>query len=321
MRRAFVRWLSGDAPAIVGAWLDQSGVCLVRMDWAADSQGMAHVVYEPCGQYAEGANTVAETNSAARANALRSAFEKLGSGSYALALGIPATDIFIKSIEIPPGLDDKQVAQLSIVEAVSNLPVPPEEICSDFLRSAMGVESHNEKVDLAFCRREVIDTLSILAEDVGISLAIVDRELQAIHDAAQWCLAKQRGIMEAQYPLGILMQEEDARFLICRSALDLTSYELNSNSLQHLNQAQCADPEELKNYCRRAGLTEGPQGYLKQLLVSRDDAAVLTGVVDGEVLAERVDVIDPRLATESGADGVSLAGLMIATGMALRQNQ
>ena len=137
MRRAFTRWLSGDPPAIAGAWLDQSGVCLVVMDWSDASPRLAQVIYEPGGQFAVRVNDEAGFNSAEVTNALRCAYEKLGSGSYALALGIPSADIFIKTIEIPTGLDDQQIAQLSVVEAVSNLPVPPEEVCSDFLRRSL----------------------------------------------------------------------------------------------------------------------------------------------------------------------------------------
>lgn len=321
MRRAFTRWLRGDPPAIVGAWLDQSGVCLVQVDGAADAPGLMRVIYEPCGQYADGAESLTETHGPARTNALRAAYEKLGSGAYALALGISSTDIFIKTIEIPLGLDDQQVDQLSVVEAVSNLPVPPEEICSDYLRRPVGAASGNEKVDVAFCRREVIDALSVLAEDAGIRLAIVDREIQAMHDAAQWCYKKQLGKREMQYPLGILVLADAAQFLICRSALDLTSYELRSNAEPPLNQAPSTILEELSVYCRRAGLTDSPQGYLKQLLVSTDRAAGFNWPGACDMLAAQVDEIDPRVLTGAGSDGLPLTGLMVATGMAVRQSQ
>ena len=321
MRRAFIRWLSGDPPAIVGAWLDQSGVCLVVMDWSTGSPSVAHVIYEPCGQFTARANDGAAFNSAEVSNALRCAFEKLGSGSFALALGIPSADIFIKTIEIPAGLDDQQIAQLSVVEAVSNLPVPPEEVCSDFLRRSIHAEAINEQVDLAFCRRDVVDALSVLAEDAGVRLAVIDRDIQAIHDAALWSAAQQHGLVNVQYPLGVLMLEEGARLVIGRSALDLTSYELNSDPDQHSEQALRTLLDELKVYCRRAGLTDGPHGYLKQLLVSSDSAAALSAVFDSGVIAERVDEISPRFLAGAGADGLPLMGFMVATGMALRRSQ
>lgn len=320
MRRAFTRWLSGDPPAIAGAWLDQSGVCLVVMDWSDGSPRLAQVIYEPGGQFAVRVNDEACFNSAEVTNALRCAYEKLGSGSYALALGIPSADIFIKTIEIPTGLDDLQIAQLSVVEAVSNLPVPPEEVCSDFLRRSLDTQSNHEQVDLAFCKRDVIDTLRLLAEDADIALAVVDRDIQAIHDAALWCLAAQHGLANVQYPLGLLLLGEDARLVIGRSALDLTSYELHSDPGQHSEEALRAILEALKLYCRRAGLTDGPHGYLKQLLVSGHGAAAAAEIFDRERVAERVDEIDLRLLAGMAGNGVPLNGLMVATGMALRRS-
>lgn len=315
MQNAFIRWLSGNPPASVGAWVGGSGACLVRMDREAELCTESVVVYEPSGMSLSDGAVLSESQYAESINALRCAFKRLGSGSFALALGIPSADIFTKWIEIPSGLSDKQVAQLSVVEAVSNLPVPPEEVSSDFVRTSTSIESTSERVDIAFCRREVIDQLSVLSEDAGVRLAIVDRDIQAIHDAAQWYVKQQGEIGAVRYPLGILILADAVTFLVCRSVLDLTSYQLTIDR-QDIDREACA--EALALFCKRAGLSEGSHGYLTQLVVFSEAQEFSQQRDDYKHIAAHVDAMNPHCLMGSKADGVPLYGLMVATGMALR---
>ena len=318
MRDAFIRWLNGTPPAIVGAWWSGSGVCFVRMVKDGGQETISAVVYEPCGKSVVIDSDAAAVERGELINVLRNAAERLGASRYRYAVGIPSGDIFTKSIKIPSGLDDLQVEQLSLVEAISNLPVPPEEVCADFLRNETTLEAMNETVEVAFCKRALIDELSLLAEDAALQVAVVDRDIQAIHDAAVWCASGQLTQAEALYPLGIVMPGDRGRFIICRGPLDLNGYELPQENASSDHHQENVEVDSLAVYCRRAGLSESTTGYLKTLWVVNETPGKnsLSGVAPYAALAQNVGLINPLVADL--APGAPVEGLMVALGMALR---
>lgn len=295
-------------------------MCLVRKHVHPQNEDALEVIYEPYGTTTANAPDTKVPIAGELVNALRCAVEYLGNARTTLALGVSSADIFIKNIEIPSGLSIKQIEQLSVVEAVSNLPVPPEEICADFIRGASAQSAINECIDIAFCKREFIDELSILAEDAGVSLSIVDRDIQGIHDAARWCAVREGLAEEGVYPLGIILTDDTPTFLICRSDLDLVSFQINAHVSSGIAQSDAVAriKQELIVYCRRAGLTEENGEPLAQLLVI-DEAKVLGDIeLDFEGLAENFRKLQPRDFLKGDCRKVPLYGLMVATGMSLR---
>jgi DNA-binding Lrp family transcriptional regulator len=138
----------------------------------------------------------------------------------ALAIALDADDVFLRTITVPEGLDDAQLEQVAIVEAVSNLPVPPEEICLDFTRVTS--DDHDELIGIAFCRRERIDEILACAEEVNIPVHVVDRDVQAIHDAiADKALSEDVVI---KYPFCIVLTEVSPRIIICLGPTDFEVY-------------------------------------------------------------------------------------------------
>ena len=320
MRNKFIKWLSGTHPEIVGAWWGRVGVCLVRKQSLSEAEETLEAIYEPCGIGAVNDLSVGPPTHKEIVNALRCAFERLGNVDSTLALGVASGDIFIKNIEIPTGLTVKQIEQLSVVEAVSNLPVPPEEICADFIRKESAHSSINERIDVAFCKRGFVDELSILAEDAGVSLSIVDRDIQAIHDATLWCAARNGMPKIDVYPLGIILAGETATFQICRSDLDLVSFQINSltGHRDSLVENVALIKQELISYCRRAGLTDENREPLAHLFVI-DELEALGGIgLEFEGLAESSTTLKPRELLRGDCREAPLYGLMVAAGMSLR---
>lgn len=323
MKDKFLRWLTGKPLTIVGGWWSRTGVCLVRKQLLPEAQCVLDVVYEPCGLLS--ANE-AGTHGPLRSdivNALRCAAEHLGNEKFTLAVGVPSGDIFIKNIEIPGGLSVKQIEQLSVVEAVSNLPVPPEEICADFLRSANKSDAVNERIDVAFCKRGVVDELSVLAEDAGITLSIVDRDVQAIHDATLWCAIRQFSEEAISYPLGILITGDMATFLVCRSDLEHASYPVNGlvSVTQRIMEDMALILPELQAYCRRAGLSIEKREPLGKLFLIDEGSQEGAMSQNFEALSEKLVRIDPKKLIGGDLGAVPLYGLMVAIGMALRANK
>lgn len=161
---------------------------------------------------------------------LASACEKLNvragtsGGAFELAMALDADDVFIRSIVVPTGLTDAQLEQVAIVEAVANVPVPPEEICLDFLRAATTVREREDRVALAFCRRERIDHLLAIAEGVPVKMGVVDRDVQAIHDAVCVCVGADSSDEPPRYPFALLLTSIKPRLVICLGPLNFEIY-------------------------------------------------------------------------------------------------
>lgn len=253
MRNAFLRWLLGVPPAIVGGGWHDDAICLVRIERGLDGKMQIDCVYDVL---PVDVRSVGDSQDVSRANTLKSLMERWGNTPKRLALGIPAGDVFIKAIDVPSGLTEPELVQLSVVEAVANLPVPPEEVCADYLHVASGVNHGQgteqrtgyEKIRIAFCRRDVVDELSLLAEDAGVQLAAIDRDIQALHDAALWLITVDGMMVRPSYPLLLLWATEPLILIIARDALDLTQYALKTTDLL----------EQFDASCRRAGITDAP---------------------------------------------------------------
>lgn len=243
MRVRLLRWLLGVPPAIVGGGWHGDAICLVRIDRNTEGRSQVDCAYEVLpAEWSSGVDSQGHV----RANTLKSLLERWGNSPKRLALGIPAGDVFIKTIDVPLGLEERDLMQLAVVEAVANLPVPPEEVCADYLRMGSPVRSGQQQIKIAFCRREIIDDLALMAEDAGAQLAMIDRDIQAIHDAALWLIARHAPEVQVEYPLLLLWITDSPTLIVARDELDLVQYSLQITDLV----------EQIHASCRRAGLSD-----------------------------------------------------------------
>lgn len=225
MHNRLIRWLVGAPPEMVGVYWGDHGCCFVHQT----STGEPFIAYEPTSKAAD----------APIWDSVLRRFEAISGiprRDISLAIALSADDVFLRTISVPPGLSDAQLDQIAIVEAVANLPVPPEEICLDFVRQG-DVEKNNEQVGLAFCRRERIDEILACAEEVSVRVWVVDRDVQAIHDA----LIEELAITQKTliYPFGILLTERSPRLVICLSPTTIEAYPIGHH--------QSALEEEIAN--------------------------------------------------------------------------
>jgi Type IV pilus assembly protein PilM len=305
MKHGFLRWLTGTPPATVGAWWNDSALCLVRINDQAETQSRIHVAYDALIQAFQGGSGSFDVG---RINVLKSSLDQVGLPPYQLALAVPSADVFIQTIRVPAKLDDDALAQLAVVEAVSNLPVPPEEVCADFVRVKLDEKSGQEVVRIAFCRREIIDGLMFITDEAGVSLAQVDRDLQAFHDAICWLRENTEGKTVA-YPMVNLIMEQSPFVLVARDSLDLLHYPIDIENSDVT--------EQLRACTRRAGMSDLQD--VKELIVVREIDAPLT---EPDFNADlRVDVTRLNPFEVLGIrDQIPLAPFLAALGMAIRKS-
>ena len=208
------RWLLGDSPKMIGVYWGNQGTCAAY--WP--SRGMPYVAFEP-------ASTNGEVPSWESVIRRIEAMAGIRRKDMALAIALNADDVFLRAMSVPPGLSEQQLEQVAIVEAVANLPVPPEEICLDFVR-IKGLDGQNEEVRLAFCRRERMDQILSCAEEVAVPAWVVDRDVQALHDMVQG--ERQSTEVEAGYPFAIFLMENSPRLLICFDQLSIEVFPLRA---------------------------------------------------------------------------------------------
>ena len=303
MKEGFLRWLTGRPPVTVGAWWNDAGLCLVRINDEKSAGLRINVAYGAVTQALQG---VPGSVDVGRSNLLNASLDEISARPCQLALAVPSADVFIQTIRVPVKLDDNALEQLSVVEAVSNLPVPPEEICADFIRFESDEKSGQEAVKIAFCRRELIDGLILVAEEAGVSLGQIDRDIQAFHDAVCW-LVEESVKQAVAYPIVHLVLGDKPFILVARDALDLLQYPLD------LSNADVAD--QIRACVRRAGMSDLQDMKQLNMIVDRDDS-FLNRDFDRE-LSVHITRLNPFKVLNI-TDQVPLIALMAALGMGLR---
>ncbi len=303
MQNAFLRWLSGTPPLLVGAWWDEAAVCLVHVD---RSNVLPRVTCSYAPVVSAGPSLEPYQNVGLK-NALKVTLDRLGRRPVALALGVPAAEVFTKTTFVPPGLNDKELAQLCLVEAVVNLPVPPEEVCADFLCETVPNGETQAPVKIAFCRREVVDELMLTAEDAGVSLVVVDRNIQAIHDATQW-LTQAGEFSESAYPFAILVETEPMSVIIALNELDMVSYAIPTGGV---------DLTEQIGLCiRRSGVAADG---LMRIVVLQNPGSVPVDIAGMEAQGVECCHLDPFERLELTRD-IPVPAFVTALGMGLRNS-
>lgn len=314
MHNRLIRWLKGDSPQYVGTYSGEAGVCFIYTDLA----GRRCCFYQPPLRDADQSLlAVAVDKFCALVDASKQHF--------ALAVAISADDVFVRSVITPGGLSDAQLEQLAIVEAVANLPVPPEEICLDFIRLTDVSEIEEEKSKLAFCRRERIDEILAGVEGSPLSVAVVDRDVQALHDAVL-AVTVASGGPPICYPFGLLLTEINPRLIICLDALTFEIYPIRIPTSEQV-ELQTDLRQQLSHCWTRCRMAHGVDALTLRTLICigeglPDDATWLAGLS----LEEGLDVSRLVLSSLKGSvcmlsDDATPAdeALLVASGMANRR--
>lgn len=313
MPKRFIRWLRGDAPQEVGAYCGEAGVCLVH----AKPGVRRRWIYQP---------PTLDGDLAPLVTALQKleAMDGVTGRDISLAVAIGAEDVFTRSLTVPRGLTDAQLEQVATIEAVANLPVPPEEICLDFIRMEGDPESPDESVSLLFCRRERVDEILSVAESIPVQVSAIDRDAQAVHDALAPYLSHAEIFGAIGYPFGILLTELSPRFVICLDALTFEIYPVCmprpviDETLEGLGQ-------QLVSAWLRSRMIRGEDGLSLRLIVwvgegFQEGCDWLSSVwPDGTPQICRVPMLDLRATSAAGEVAPPDEIFLIAAGMAERQ--
>jgi hypothetical protein len=259
-----------DSPQYVGSYCGDAGVCFVY----TDSAGQRCCFYQP---------PMRDTDQSLLSVAVDKFCTLVDASKQhvALAVAMSADDVFVRSIITPSGLSDTQLEQLAIVEAVVNLPVPPEEICLDFIRLDDAAKTTEEKTRLAFCRRERIDEILAGVEGAPLSVAVVDRDVQALHDAV-FSVAAVSGQAPIRYPFGLLLTEINPRLIISLDALTFEIYPVRI-AISDPADLQTELRQQLSHCWTRCRMAQGVDALTLETLICigeglPDDAAWLAGL-------------------------------------------
>lgn len=313
MLKKIYRWLTGVAPQTLGVYWGTQGACISLKK--ADGR-WAYVFQPPAPDGLRATLLLALQRMEAHTG--------IPCRSFGFAVAIDADDVFVRSLRVPAGLSERQLEQASIVEAVSSLPVPPEEICLDFLRQSHEEDHKEAEVSVAFCRRDVID--QILAESEGLQADIiaVDRDAQAIHDAAVAYLDHIHVPETSIYPIAIVLLEISPRVVVCLAEATLEIYPLRLTSGDMAGSAQADLTQQLASCWTRCRMSYGAQTQPLQhiLVIGAADTQAVNQVhqlgLDG---APDVLTLAPRLSGRWDAAGDFIPTdevLLISAGMATR---
>ena len=190
---SFGSFLPKDAP-IIGADISASAVKLLELDVA----GKGHYRVEryvieplPAGALVDGAIA----NPDAVAEALRTAWRKLGTRVRNVAMALPAASVITKKVYLPGGQREEDLEVAVQSEANQYIPFTLDEVNLDFQVLGPSPGSPDDvEVFIAASRKEKIEERVAIAEAAGLKVLVMDVDAFAIQTAFE--------LIEGQLPSG-----------------------------------------------------------------------------------------------------------------------
>ncbi|RKD85500.1 type IV pilus assembly protein PilM [Kushneria marisflavi] len=122
--------------------------------------------------------------------ALSRAMDHAGPRARRAVVALPTGAVITKVLSMPVSFDDDDITQRIAMESDKHIPFPFNEVTLDFQR--LGVNArYNDQQDilLVACRRQDMQLLTDVLEQVGLEPAVVDVEMFAMERATRYLLS------------------------------------------------------------------------------------------------------------------------------------
>lgn len=169
---------------LLGIDIGDSSVKLIELDRKGPEFRVAAAAIEPLpeGSMADRGPADLDQVSAAVKRALKTS----GSRLKQAAIAVPTSSIITRSIAMPAGLNETELAAGVLVEAAPLIPFPLAETYLDF--QVQGQSRNNpatEDVMVVACRKENVDLRREAVNDAGLKTAVVDVEAYALENTCR----------------------------------------------------------------------------------------------------------------------------------------
>lgn len=169
---------------LLGIDIGDSSVKLIELDRKGPEFRVAAAAIEPLPEGSMADRSPADLDQVSAA--VKRALKTSGSRLKKAAIAVPTSSIITRTIAMPAGLNETELATGVPVEAAPLIPFPLEEIYLDF--QIQGQSRNNpatEDIMVVACRKENVDLRREALKDAGLKTAVVDVEAYALENTCR----------------------------------------------------------------------------------------------------------------------------------------
>ncbi|SPJ34221.1 type IV pilus assembly protein PilM [Kushneria phyllosphaerae] len=123
--------------------------------------------------------------------ALSRAIDHAGPRARRAVVAVPTGAVITKVLSMPVSFDDNDIAQRIAMESDKHIPFPFNEVTLDFQRLGVNARYDDQQdILLVACRRQDMQQLTDVLEQVGLEPAVVDVEMFAMERATRYLLSR-----------------------------------------------------------------------------------------------------------------------------------
>ena len=176
------------SPPLVGVDISSTAIKLVEFsDNGSDRRCVERYTIEPLPKDAVVEGNIAKMDEVA--DAMRRAWERMGSRAKYVALALPAAAVITKKIVLPADLSEDDMEIQVEAEANQVIPFALDEVNLDFqILSAVPNEANDVEVLIVASRKEKIEDRVAVAEAAGLKVLVMDTEFNATQTAYEGML-------------------------------------------------------------------------------------------------------------------------------------
>ena len=169
---------------LLGIDIGDSSVKLIELDRKGPQFRVVAMAVEPLPEGSMADRSPADLDQVSAA--VKRALKTSGSHLKKAAIAVPTSSIITRTIAMPAGLNETELAAGVLVEAASLIPFPLEETYLDFQVQGLS-RNHPETQDVMVvaCRKENVDLRREALKDAGLKTAVVDVEAYALENACR----------------------------------------------------------------------------------------------------------------------------------------
>lgn len=169
---------------LLGIDIGDSSVKLIELDRKGPQFRVAAIAVEPLPEGAMAERAPADLDQVSVA--LRQALKTSGSRLKKAAIAVPTSSIITRTVALPAGLSETELAASVLAEAAPLIPFPLEEAYLDFqVQGRSRNHPATEDVLVVACRRENVDLRREALNDAGLKTAVVDVEAYALENTCR----------------------------------------------------------------------------------------------------------------------------------------
>lgn len=164
---------------LIGLDISSVATKLVELSRSGDHYRLEHFAIHALPPSAMAENAISDVDQVVES--IRAAYKQARTKTHDVAVAVSSSHVITKTITMPSGLKDDELAYQIEVEAEHYIPYPLDEVNMDYVVLGPSLDNPNQDdIVLTACRKEIVDDYVAVIEAAGLSPVVIDVDANAV---------------------------------------------------------------------------------------------------------------------------------------------